>query len=81
MTLRKISAMGRGLTGGGLLLVVAGLAFQIGWAKIVGLVIAAAGLVLLWTKLRCPRCGGRIQDLKAERCVNCGEEMDYDAKI
>ena len=81
MTLRKISALGRTLTGSGMLLVVAGLAFQIGWAKIVGLVIAAAGLVLLWTKLRCPRCGGRIQDLKAERCVNCGEEMDYDAKI
>jgi hypothetical protein len=81
MTLRKISALGRTLTGGGMLLVVAGLAFQMGWAKIVGLVIAAAGLVLLWTKLRCPQCGGRIQDLKAERCVNCGEEMDYDAKI
>jgi hypothetical protein len=81
MTLRNISALGRGLTGGGLLLVVAGLAFQLGWAKIVGLVIAAAGLLLLWMKLRCPYCGGRIQDLKAECCVNCGEEMDYDAKI
>ena len=54
MTLRKISTLGRGLTGGGLL--------------------------LLWTKLRCPYCGGRIQDLKAECCATCGEEMDYDAK-
>ena len=80
MTLRKISALGRTMTGGGMLLVVAGLAFQMGWAKIVGLLVTAAGLVLLWTKLRCPYCGGRIQDLKAECCANCGEEMDYDAK-
>ena len=76
MTLRKISALGRTLTGSGMLLVVAGLAFQMGWAKVVGLLVTAAGL----TKLRCPYCGGRIQDLKAECCANCGEEMDYDAK-
>ena len=80
MTLRKISAMGRSLTGGGLLLVVAGLAFQMSWAKIVGIMVAAAGLLLLWTKLRCPYCGGRIQDVKAACCANCGEEIDYDAK-
>ena len=80
MTLREIGTLGRGLTGGGLLLLVAGLAFQMGWAKIVGLIVAAAGVLLLWTKLRCPYCGGRIQDLKAECCATCGEEMDYDAK-
>ena len=80
MTLRKISALGRTLTGSGMLLVVAGLAFQMGWAKVVGLLVTAAGLVLLWTKLRCPSCGGRIQELKADCCANCGEEMDYDAK-
>ena len=80
MTLRKISALGRGLTGGGLLLLVAGLAFQMGWAKIVGLIVAVAGVLLLWMKLRCPYCGSRIQDLKAECCANCGEEMDYNAK-
>ena len=80
MTLRKISTLGRGLTGGGLLLLVAGLAFQMGWSKIAGLIVAVAGVLLLWTKLRCPYCGGRIQDLKAECCATCGEEMDYDAK-
>ena len=51
MTLRKISALGRGLTGGGLLLLVTGLAFQMGWAKIAGLIVAVAGVLLLWTKL------------------------------
>ena len=80
MTLRKISALGRGLTGGGLLLLVTGLAFQMGWAKIAGLIVAVVGVLLLWTKLRCPYCGSRIQDLKAECCATCGEEMDYDAK-
>lgn len=80
MTLRKISVLGRGLTGGGLLLLVAGLAFGLGWAKIAGLIVAAIGLTLLWSKLRCPYCKGRIQDLKAECCPHCGEEIDYDAE-
>ena len=78
MTLRKVSILGRGLTGGGMLLLVAGLAFGLGWAKIAGLIVAAVGLVLIWTKLRCPHCGERIQDLKAETCVSCGEKIDYD---
>lgn len=78
MTLRKISALGRGLTSCGLLLLVAGLAFGLGWAKIAGVVIAAIGLVLIWTKLRCPHCGERIQDLKAECCTHCGKKIDYD---
>lgn len=79
MTLRQISALGRGLTGGGMLLLVAGLAFGLGWAKVIGLIVTAAGLVLIWTKLRCPHCKGRIQDLKAETCASCGEVIDYDA--
>lgn len=79
MTLRKISALGRGLTGGGMLLLVAGLAFGLGWAKVVGLIAAVAGLILNWSKLRCPYCKGRIQDLKAESCPSCGEVIDYDA--
>ena len=79
MTLRKISALGRGLTGGGLLSLVAGLAFGLGWAKLAGLIVTAIGLILIWTKLRCPHCGGRIQDLKAECCPSCGQLIDYDA--
>jgi len=49
------------------------------WLKIVGVVVAAIGLILAWTKMRCPHCGGRIQDLKAECCAACGEPIDYDA--
>ena len=79
MTLRKSGAVSRGLTGAGLLSLVAGLAFSIGWLKIVGVVVAAIGLILAWTKMRCPHCGGRIQDLKAECCAACGEPIDYDA--
>ena len=54
MTLRKVASISRGLTGAGLLSLVAGLAFRMGGAKIVGLIVAAAGVLLLWTKLRCP---------------------------
>lgn len=79
MTLRQMSGLSRGLTGAGLLGLVAGLAFSIGWLKIAGVVAAALGLVLTWTKMRCPYCGGRIQDLKAECCAACGEPIDYDA--
>lgn len=79
MTLRKISSVSRGLTGTGLLILVAGLAFSIDWMKIAGVVVAAAGLFLAWTKLRCPDCGGRIRDLKEEHCESCGKPLDYDA--
>ena len=78
MTLRKISSLSRGLTGAGLLSLVAGLAFNIGWLKLVGVVVAAVGLILAWTKLRCPHCGGRIREVKAECCESCGKPLDYD---
>ena len=78
MTLRKISAVSRGLTGAGLLSLVAGLAFNFGWLKLIGMAVAAAGLLLAWTKVRCPHCGGRIQDLKTEICAACGQVIDFD---
>lgn len=79
MTLRKISSLSRGLTGAGLLLLVAGLAFSVGGLKLIGVVVAAAGLVLAWKKVRCPHCGGQIRDLKAECCESCGKPLDTDA--
>ena len=79
MTLRKIGSLSRGLTGAGLLSLVAGLAFSIGWLKLAGIAVAAIGLILTWAKVRCPHCGGRIRDLKAECCEYCGKPLDVDA--
>lgn len=81
MTLRKISSLSRGLTGAGLLSLVAGLAFGISWLKLMGVAVAAVGLLLAWTKVRCPHCGGRIRDLKAECCESCGKTLDVDASL
>ena len=80
MALGKISTVSRGLTGAGLLSLVTGLAFSIGWLKLIGVAVAATGLILAWTKVRCPHCGGRIRELKAECCEFCGKPLDADAK-
>ena len=79
MTLRQISHLSRALTGAGLLLLVPGLAFEMGWLKIIGIVVAAIGMLLSWTRLRCPHCKGQLQDLKAGFCAYCGKTIDYDA--
>ena len=80
MTLRKVASISRGLTGAGLLSLVAGLAFSIGWLKLVGMAVAAAGLILAWAKVRCPHCGGRIRDLKEACCESCGKQLEADAE-
>ena len=80
MALGKISTVSRGLTGAGLLSLLTGLAFSIGWLKLIGVAVAAAGLILAWTKVRCPHCGGRIRDLKSECCEFCSKPLDVDAE-
>ena len=79
MTLRQIRHLSRGVTGAGWLLLVAGLDFETLWPKVVGVAVAAIGILLSWTYLRCPHCKGQIQDLKAKFCAYCGKAIDYDA--
>lgn len=79
MTMRQISQLSRALTAVGLLMLVTGLTFEMSWPKVIGIVIAAVGILLSWTRLRCPHCKGQIQDMKAEFCAYCGKAIDYDA--
>ena len=80
MCLKQIETVAKAVTGIGLLLLFAGLAFEFGWAKLAGLLVAAVGMTFSWVRLRCPHCKRHIQDTKEEVCAYCGQKIDYDAK-
>lgn len=46
--------------------------------KVTGIVVFAAGLILIGIKRRCPKCRKMVPDLrKITHCPYCGEELNF----